>query len=124
MTVRENIHELVDRVPDELPGDVFDYLTDAGEPDESLSAGTKAAIEEGLEGLRNSKPVWLHDRRFSEPAAHRDPSSIRVSHYSAFRRENPPWDCPDHPPAGVARDHLSAESFCDLPILQLACHPR
>lgn len=38
MTVRESIHELVDRVPDELLGDVFEYLTDVGEPDESPNA--------------------------------------------------------------------------------------
>ena len=61
MTIRENVHELVDRVPDERLGDVFDYLTDAGEPDESLSAGTHAAIDEGLEDMRNGRTISLDD---------------------------------------------------------------
>jgi hypothetical protein len=63
MTVRENVHQLVDTLPDERLDDVLDYLADLREPDESVSAETEAAIEEGLEDVRNGRTISLGDYR-------------------------------------------------------------
>jgi hypothetical protein len=63
MTVRENVHQLVDRLPEERLDDVLDYLAELEEPDEPLSAETLAAIDEGLEDLRNGRTITLGDYR-------------------------------------------------------------
>jgi hypothetical protein len=46
MTVRENVHHIVDTLPDEHLEDVLDYLAELSEPDEPLSGETRAVIEE------------------------------------------------------------------------------
>jgi hypothetical protein len=63
MTVRENVHQIVDTLPDERLEDVLDYLAELSEPDESLSAETRAAIEEGLDDIRNGRTITLEDYR-------------------------------------------------------------
>jgi hypothetical protein len=63
MTVRENVHQLVDTLPEERLNDVLDYLEELGEPDEALSAETKAAIEEGLDDIRSGRTITLEEYR-------------------------------------------------------------
>jgi hypothetical protein len=63
MTVRENVHQIVDTLPDERLEDVLDYLAELSEPDEPLSAETRAAIEEGLDDIRNGRTVALDEYR-------------------------------------------------------------
>lgn len=63
MTVRENVHQLVDTVPEERLADVLDYLAELQDGEESLSAETEAAIEEGLDDLRHGRTVTLEEYR-------------------------------------------------------------
>jgi hypothetical protein len=63
MTVRENVHQLVDTLPEDRLNDVLDYLEELGEPDEALSVETQAAIEEGLDDIRNGRTITLEEYR-------------------------------------------------------------
>ena len=63
MTVRENVHQLVDTLPEERLEDVLDYLEDLGDTDEPLSAETRTAIEEGLDDIRNGRTITLEEYR-------------------------------------------------------------
>jgi hypothetical protein len=63
MTVRENVHQLIDALPEDWLTDVLDYLADLRDEDATLSPETKAAIEEGLEDIRNGRTVSLKDYR-------------------------------------------------------------
>jgi hypothetical protein len=68
MTVRENVHQIVDTLPDERLEDVLDYLAELSEPDEPLSSDglsdeTRAAIEEGLDDIRNGRTIALEEYR-------------------------------------------------------------
>jgi hypothetical protein len=63
MTVRENVHQIVDALPDERLEDVLDYLAELSEPDEPLSAETHAAIQEGLNDIRNGRTIGLEEYR-------------------------------------------------------------
>jgi hypothetical protein len=63
MTVRENLHQIVDTLPDERLEDVLDYLAELSEPDEPLSGETRAAIEEGLTDIRNGRTIPLEEYR-------------------------------------------------------------
>ncbi|HLV96919.1 MAG TPA: hypothetical protein VKS44_17130 [Candidatus Acidoferrales bacterium] len=63
MTVRENVHQIVDTLPDECLEDVLDYLAELSEPDEPLSGETRAAIEEGLNDIRNGRTIALEEYR-------------------------------------------------------------
>lgn len=59
MTVRENVHQLVDALPESRLADALDYLADLHDTDVSLSPETQAAIEEGLEDIRDGRSVTL-----------------------------------------------------------------
>lgn len=63
MTVRESVHRLVDILPDDRLEDVLDYLAEISEPDEPLSADTRAAIDEGLEDIRAGRIMSLDEYR-------------------------------------------------------------
>jgi len=63
MTVRENVHQLVDTVPEERLDEVLDYLAELGEPDQEMSAETLAGIQEGLEDIRNGRTNTLEEYR-------------------------------------------------------------
>jgi predicted transcriptional regulator len=63
MTVRENVHQLVDTLPEERLADVLDYLAELQDGEEPLSAETEAGIEEGLEDLRHGRSVTLEEYR-------------------------------------------------------------
>lgn len=61
MTVRENVHQLVDTLPEDRLADVLDYLADLNDTDE-ISAET-AAIKEGLEGIRAGRTITIEEYR-------------------------------------------------------------
>ena len=63
MTVRENVHQIVDLLPDESLDGVLDYLAEISEPEEALSAETRAGIAEGLEDIRQGRTVTLNEYR-------------------------------------------------------------
>jgi hypothetical protein len=63
MTVRENVHQLVDALPESRLADALDYLTDLQDTDVSLSPETQAAIEEGLDDIRNGRTIALQEYR-------------------------------------------------------------
>jgi hypothetical protein len=62
MTVRENVHQLIDALPDERLADVRDYIADL-QDDTTLCPETAAAIEEGLDDIRNGRTISLADYR-------------------------------------------------------------
>ena len=62
MTVRENVHQLVDTLPEDRLLDVLDYLADLNDTDE-VSAETKAAIGEGLEDIRAGRTITIEEYR-------------------------------------------------------------
>ena len=63
MTVRENVHRVVDMLPEDRLDDVLDYLAELSEPDEPLSAETLAGITEGLGDVRNGRTMPLDEYR-------------------------------------------------------------
>jgi hypothetical protein len=63
MTVRENVHQIVDTLPEERLDDVLDYLAEISDPDEALSAETRAAIEQGLNDIRNGRTIAPEEYR-------------------------------------------------------------
>jgi hypothetical protein len=63
MSARENVHQLVDTLPEERLDDVLDYLAELQDGEEQLSAETQAAIEEGLDEIRNGRTIPLEEYR-------------------------------------------------------------
>jgi predicted transcriptional regulator len=62
MTVRQTVHQLVDALPEDRLADAQDYLEELNGTDE-LIAETKAAIEEGLDDIRNGRTITLEEYR-------------------------------------------------------------
>jgi predicted transcriptional regulator len=62
VTVRENVHQLVDTLPEDRLADVLDYLADLNDTDD-VSAETEAAIEEGLEDIRAGRTIPIEEYR-------------------------------------------------------------
>jgi predicted transcriptional regulator len=62
MTVRENVHQLVDTLPEDRLADVLDYLADLNDTDE-LDSETEGAIEQGLEDISAGRTITLEDYR-------------------------------------------------------------
>ena len=62
MSVRENVHQLVDTLPEDRLDDVLDYLAELNDTDE-ISAETQAAIDEGLDDIRNGRTITLEEYR-------------------------------------------------------------
>jgi hypothetical protein len=63
MSVRENVHQLVDTLPDECLPDALDYLADLKDGDEPLNGPTKTAVEEGMEDIRRGRTISLDEYR-------------------------------------------------------------
>lgn len=63
MTVRENVHQLIDALPEDRLADVLDYLADLQDADVALSPETEAAIEEGLADIRNGRTTSVQEYR-------------------------------------------------------------
>ena len=62
MTVRENVHQIIDTLPEDRLADVLDYLAELNDTDE-LSPETQAAIDEGLDDIRNGRTISLDEYR-------------------------------------------------------------
>jgi predicted transcriptional regulator len=62
MTARENLHQLIDTLPEERLADALDYVAELSETDE-LSAETQAAIEEGLQDISGGRTITLEEYR-------------------------------------------------------------
>src|ERR1700676_783341 len=62
MTTRENVHQLVDTLPEDRLADALDYLAELNDTDE-VDAENKAAIEEGLDDIRNGRTITLEEYR-------------------------------------------------------------
>jgi len=60
MTVRESVHQLVDALPEERLQDALNILEQL-EDDDSLTPEEEAAIEEGLEDLRQGRTMTLEE---------------------------------------------------------------
>lgn len=68
MSARENIHQLVDRLPEDRLPDLLDYLADLQDSDEVLSDETQDAIAEGLGDISAGRTVTLAEyRRTRDP---------------------------------------------------------
>lgn len=65
MTARENVHQLVDTLPEDRLDDVLEYLAEIGETAETSNATTSLAIEEGLDDIRNGRTIPLEEYRRS-----------------------------------------------------------
>jgi predicted transcriptional regulator len=63
MNVRENVHQLVDALPEDRLADALDYLADLTDTGETLSPDTKAAVEEGLADIKNGRTISLKEYR-------------------------------------------------------------
>jgi predicted transcriptional regulator len=63
MSTRESVHQLVDTLPEERLDDALDYLAELQSGDQPLSAETQAAIDEGLDDIRNGRTVSLEEYR-------------------------------------------------------------
>jgi hypothetical protein len=63
MTVRDNVHQLIDALPEDRLAHVLDYLADLRDEDDCVGPETKAAIEEGLEDIRNGRTISLAEYR-------------------------------------------------------------
>ncbi len=67
MTVREELHKIVDELPEEELADVRQFIDDLkaeNEREESLSAETLAAIQEGLDDIKAGRTVsWEQVKR-------------------------------------------------------------
>lgn len=63
MTVRENLHQLVDALPEDRLADVLDYLADLRDEGGALRPETQAAIEEGLDDIRSGRTISLTEYR-------------------------------------------------------------
>ena len=63
MNVRESVHQLIDSLPEDRLSDALDYLADLNDTDETLSADTKAAVDEGLADIKNGRTISLKEYR-------------------------------------------------------------
>jgi PHD/YefM family antitoxin component YafN of YafNO toxin-antitoxin module len=64
MTVRENVHQLVDTLPEDRLPDVLELLSEFEEDDDTLSPEEQAALERGLEDIRQGRTVsWEEYKR-------------------------------------------------------------
>jgi hypothetical protein len=63
MSVRENVHQIIDALPEDRLANVLEYLADLRDEEDSIGPETKAAIEEGLDDIRNGRTIALADYR-------------------------------------------------------------
>jgi hypothetical protein len=62
MTVRENVHPIIDQLPESRLPEIVDYLNELSD-DLPLSAETKAAIGEGLRDIEAGRTVSIETVR-------------------------------------------------------------
>jgi predicted transcriptional regulator len=61
MSVRDNVHQLIDTLPEDRLADVLDYLAELRDGEEPLSPETAAAVEEGLRDLEQGRTITLEE---------------------------------------------------------------
>jgi hypothetical protein len=61
MTVRENVHQLVDTLPEERLPDVLELLSEFDEDDDTLSPEEEAAVAQGDEDFRQGRTMTLEE---------------------------------------------------------------
>ncbi len=62
MSVRENVHRLVDTLPEDRLADAADYLAELSDMAE-ITLETEAAIKEGLDDIRAGRTITLEEYR-------------------------------------------------------------
>ena len=60
MTVRENLHQLVDTLPEERLEEALNFL-DQLDDDDTLTPEEEAAVERGLEDIRQGRTITLEE---------------------------------------------------------------
>jgi hypothetical protein len=88
MTVRDNVHHLVDTLPEERLADVLDYLAERQDGEEPLSSETEAAIEEGLDDLRHGRTITLEEYRRRPQKAYLAADERRCTPIRVHRRSS------------------------------------
>lgn len=63
MTVRENLHHLVDTLPEDRLADVLDFLAELQDGHEPLTAEAQSAIEQGLRDIGQGRMIALDEYR-------------------------------------------------------------
>lgn len=63
MTPREELHKLIDALPDEQIGELRQFIQDLQPEDENLDAQTLAAIREGLEDIEHGRVMDVEEYR-------------------------------------------------------------
>jgi predicted transcriptional regulator len=63
MTPREELHKLIDALPDEQIGGLRQFIQDLQPEDENLDAQTLAAIREGLEDIEHGRVMDVEEYR-------------------------------------------------------------
>ena len=63
MTVRENVHQLVDALSEDRLAEALDYSTELDDTDDILSPEAEAAIDEALEDVRQGRTITLEEYR-------------------------------------------------------------
>ena len=63
MSVRENVHRIVDTLPEDRLPEVLDYILDMEDPEDPISPETQSAIDEGLDDIRNGRTISLEEYR-------------------------------------------------------------
>jgi hypothetical protein len=61
MTVRENVHHLVDTLPEDRLADVLDFLSELDDDDDTLTPEEEAALERAEEDFRQGRTVTLEE---------------------------------------------------------------
>lgn len=61
MSVRENVHQLVDTLPEDRLEDAFELLSELGSDDDTLTAEEEAALERALEDVRQGRTIPLEE---------------------------------------------------------------
>jgi hypothetical protein len=62
VTVRENVHQLVDMLPEGQLDDALDYLAELSEVDEPMSADVLAAVDEARVDYRSNAGGKVYKR--------------------------------------------------------------
>ena len=63
MTLRENVHQVVDTIPESELDDLLDCLAEWSDSDEEISTATLGGIQEGLDDLRNGRTISHEELR-------------------------------------------------------------
>jgi hypothetical protein len=63
MSERESVQQLIDALPEERLAEVRDFLAELQDEGTAIGPETAAAIEEGLDDIRNGRTISLAEYR-------------------------------------------------------------